>query len=66
MPRLQDSLLHLWPFYLTKGPAIDEDRYDQLGTHCGEYEWRVGTLYPIRDDDGDIYEAVHGRRRLDR
>lgn len=45
---------------ITKGPGIDEDRYDQLGTHCTEYEWRVGTVYPIRDDDdGNIYEAVY-------
>lgn len=44
---------------ITKGPGIDEDRYDQLGTHCSEYEWRVGTVYPIRDDDGNIYEAVY-------
>jgi len=44
---------------ITKGPDIDDNRYDDLGVHCGEYEWRVGTVYPVRDDDGDIYETVY-------
>lgn len=44
---------------IIKGPAIDEDRYDQLGVQCGEYEWRVTTMYPVREDDGDINETVY-------
>lgn len=39
---------------ITNGPGINENRYDQLGTHCGEYERRNGIIYSVRDDDSNI------------
>lgn len=43
---------------ITKGPDIDRGRYDQFGTYSGEVEWRIGTLYLLRDDTGSIIATV--------